>query len=193
MDLGAKKSAAGAQVFLENSLIFKSWNDYLEEHSNCFRCAFSARSGKNRKCYIWEDWLLEQKLPANIHLVFGAEDSGLSDEDLLHCQILAQLSTFGDFKSLNLAQAALIAMYVLQNTWKTQIADSPTIQAPHYFLEGPILKEWLLSIGFLLDSPKVNAFTRLQKYFNRSPLEKEEYETLVKVLNQSKRKLKSHK
>ena len=46
-----------------------------------------------------------------VSLVFGSEDRGLSNEELLLCQHLVTIPTFGEASSLNLAQAVLILLY----------------------------------------------------------------------------------
>lgn len=46
-----------------------------------------------------------------VALVFGPEDRGLSNEELLHCQQLVTIPTAGDASSLNVAQAVLILLY----------------------------------------------------------------------------------
>jgi len=53
------------------------------------------------------------QLPCNgVALLFGPEDSGLTNEDLKHCQLLSAIPT-SDFSSLNLAQAVAIHCYEL--------------------------------------------------------------------------------
>ena len=46
-----------------------------------------------------------------VSLVFGSEDRGLSNEELLLCQRLVTIPTAGEASSLNLAQAVLILLY----------------------------------------------------------------------------------
>ncbi len=46
-----------------------------------------------------------------VALVFGREDRGLSNEALDRCDGVAIIPTFGDYSSLNLAQAAMVLAY----------------------------------------------------------------------------------
>jgi len=53
------------------------------------------------------------RLPNNrVALLFGPEDSGLTNDDLKYCHLLSAIPT-ADFSSLNLAQAVAIHCYEL--------------------------------------------------------------------------------
>lgn len=46
-----------------------------------------------------------------VALLFGPEDHGLSNQDLQPCQLLITIPTHSDYRSLNVAQAAVICLY----------------------------------------------------------------------------------
>ena len=47
----------------------------------------------------------------NVGLVFGSEKTGLSTDDLSHCQLLVRIPTRDEHVSLNLAQAVGVVLY----------------------------------------------------------------------------------
>ena len=90
-----------------------------------------------------------------VALLFGPEDTGLTNDDLRFCQTIATIPTAG-FKSLNLSQAAMVICYEIfvaqreQATGFTQelayIKETETMYVQ--------LKKTLMDIGFLLpDNP----------------------------------------
>ena len=58
---------------------------------------------------------LSLRLPedASLALVFGPENSGLSNRDLSHCHLLARIPARGEHASFNLAQAVGLVLYEL--------------------------------------------------------------------------------
>ncbi|MCB0356711.1 MAG: RNA methyltransferase [Bdellovibrionales bacterium] len=187
------KAAAGAQKYLDKLQSFHGWEDYLKFYPHPLRIAFTARSGKERKTQSWIKAIPDLMPSQNPwHFVFGPEDNGLSEIDLLHCNLPVSLSTYGDFKSLNLAQAVLIALsqyhqfYSSKNTFQEEADEFAQID------EG-LLKEYLLQLGFSLESPRSNAFLRLKKYFNKHLPTSKEKALIEKVFQQSLRKIKANK
>ncbi len=90
-----------------------------------------------------------------IALLFGPEDKGLTNDDLRFCHMLAVIPTAG-FKSLNLAQAAMVICYEIfvaqreEDAGFTQkLADTKELEAMYVQL-----KKTLMAIEFLLpDNP----------------------------------------
>ncbi len=56
-------------------------------------------------------WAAAQPTPADVALVFGREQSGLSNDELALCQRAIRIPTATEFSSLNLAQAVQICAY----------------------------------------------------------------------------------
>lgn len=76
----------------------------------------TARRGRQRIIEKSPRQVVEAILPKlssnKVALIFGPEDSGLTNEDLKHCQLLSAIPT-ADFSSINLAQAVAIHCYEL--------------------------------------------------------------------------------
>jgi tRNA/rRNA methyltransferase len=58
----------------------------------------------------------------NVALMFGSEKTGLSSDDLSHCNLLMNIATRAEHVSLNLAQAVAVSLYEVGRD-ETRIAD----------------------------------------------------------------------
>ncbi|MGH7928875.1 MAG: RNA methyltransferase, partial [Candidatus Binatia bacterium] len=56
-----------------------------------------------------------------VALIFGPEDHGLSNKDLEPCQLLINIPTHSDYRSLNVAQAAAVCLYEIFLALMTEI------------------------------------------------------------------------
>ena len=85
-------------------------------------------------------------------LVFGPEDNGLKNEQLMLCQQLIRIPTTDEFSSLNLAQAVMVCCYELfvgADLYEAPEEKSPG--APSEMRERMLAmwRETLLTIGFM--------------------------------------------
>jgi tRNA/rRNA methyltransferase len=102
---------------------------------------------------------LAAELPAaavanDIAILFGREDSGLTNEELQYCQRLVTIPSSEGFGSLNLAQAVLAIAYEIFVVHDTADSGGPGAQArraPTAELEGLCaqMERVLLTIGYL--------------------------------------------
>ncbi|MCA1904811.1 MAG: RNA methyltransferase [Cyanobacteria bacterium M5B4] len=128
-------------------------------------------------------WL--QEVP-EFALVFGAEDRGLSNEELQCCQGVIEIPTDPGYPSLNLAQAVAICCYqwrMLQpETIKPRSIDRATIES----LEGLFahLETVLLDIGYLYPHTALARMQKFRKIGHRSDLSQAEVAMLRGVLSQ---------
>ena len=190
----AKQGAAGAQDMLQNLETFDSWQSYLEKYDGRLRLAMTKRGGTRRKLEPLKDTLKSEGSGQGIDLVFGPEDDGLSLSDVEWCHRCCYLPTFGEFKSLNLAQAVLLSLYILVD----QVAPPPLAEGlPENSDNTESLSQeidhWLhqrLKVtGFDLDSKKVNAHLTLKSMIFRAVPTQKEAKTFVSALAQTVRKL----
>ena len=99
--------------------------DSLEELNGHFGglIGFTRRAGAHRPILGELDeavaHVVETKQPERFGLVFGNERTGLSTEELAHCDSLYTISTTKEHGSLNLAMAAGVVMYQLANAAKS--------------------------------------------------------------------------
>lgn len=206
----ARQGAAGAQKELEERQVFSNWQSFNNKFPNAYRIGLSRRIGKHRKLFPFEKGVenffnAQKDFPSEkkeFFLVFGPEDHGLSTEDLEHVNICCHLPLYGNFKSLNLAQAVLLSQHIAHSIYFEKYIKSfkPSSedkgrgdflkeQASEDFFPDESLMKWLTSMGFRIDPKQLNAFETLKKMILRSCPSQKELGTFEKALRQSVSKM----
>jgi len=197
----AKQSAAGAQDALAKTEVFASWEDFFKTDGGGLRLAFTKRSRTGRTLWPIKK-LLKHVLdenPSNLHqpiyLIFGPEDDGLSADDIAFANHLVSLPTYGEFASMNLAQAVLIGLYIARDfmddstNWET-IRHSPNFPRRAMYFPDETIREWLTTMGFSLDARKASAYLTLRKLLLQNQPTDIELHVLESILQQNIRKLR---
>jgi tRNA/rRNA methyltransferase len=208
--LKAQKAAATAQSALQNRKVYNSWQDFFAAEPEGIRISFTARDGKGRQVQDFQNtlqWLkAEHPLFQNekseatavpIYMIFGPEDWGLSAEDLELTHFACSIPTFGDNTSLNLAQAVLLALFILRSTWggqRSQLEGQQPARAHKGEQVFPVkaLRTWLEEMGFDVDNRRVNAFSVLRRMLLQNVPNTKELKILEIVLYQGIRKLREY-
>jgi tRNA/rRNA methyltransferase len=127
------------------------------------------------------------ELDGAVAFVFGNEQAGLTNEEMLACQYLVHIPANQEFSSLNLAQAVQVVSYELfmnskPETGKFRAEKPATIQD----LEGLYghLEKAAIGSDFFDPASSSKLPTRLRRLFSRVPdLEREEVNILRGLLN----------
>ena len=143
-------------------------------------------------------WLLTPGVQSA--LMFGAEDRGLSNDELKYAQKFVCVQSNPDYPSLNLAQAVGICGYELYQAWLKMsndpaqtIANQPNvidkstpINAPIDVLEGYYqhLEDVLLEIGYLQPHTVPVKMEKFRRMYNKANLQPEEVAMLRGILRQ---------
>jgi tRNA (cytidine32/uridine32-2'-O)-methyltransferase len=127
-----------------------------------------------------------------VALVFGREDSGLSNEELRMCHWHVHIPTSAEYSSLNLAAAVQILCYEL----RVACLEPAAVPQPEANWDEPLatvegverfyghLEETLAEIGFLKPSAPRQLMTRLRRLFNRVRLDQMELNILRGMLTE---------
>ena len=126
------------------------------------------------------------QLEGEVAFVFGNEQAGLTNEEMLACQYLVHIPANPGFSSLNLAQAVQVVAYELFMTASPEIEKfrsekAATIQD----LEGLYghLEQAAVESGFFDPASNSKLPTRLRRLFSRVPdMEREEVNILRGLL-----------
>ena len=123
-------------------------------------------------------------------LVFGAEDCGLSNEEIEICHQLVRIPTAPDSPSLNLAQAVLLMLYecrkascVQHFAEEAQQGSRRASQAEQERLFQNV-KELLLSIDFVHSDNPDYFLMPMRRFLGRASLRRHEYDMLMGVCRQ---------
>lgn len=192
----AREMAAGAQESLRNAVTYPNWEEFYKNEGDGIRLALTRRTGRQRKVFALKEKLEEfESVPENLYLIFGPEADGLDAGDLAYVNFCVHLPVFGEFGSMNLAQAVLLALYVVRDKFPPAKAplqtkgESPVAKQAFYFPDQ-LIKDWLTAMGFNVNSRKASAYLTLRKLFLQNLPTKHEYQVLEAILQQNIRKLR---
>ncbi len=184
----ATARASGASDILANAKVYDDFVKSLNPYELVIATSARLRS------ITWpmltpaecaEKALMQQ---GKVAIVFGREDSGLTNEELEHCHALVQISTEPNFSSLNVAAAVQILSYELRRTSELNqnnplptVGDAVTMQQMEYFYQH--LEQTLLDTGFLeVDKPRLT-MRKLRRLFNRAKPNQSEMNILRGILS----------
>jgi TrmH family RNA methyltransferase len=122
-----------------------------------------------------------------VAFVFGSEQAGLTNDEMLACQYLVHIPSDPDFNSLNLAQAVQVVAYELRMTVNPDVEKFRKEKAATIRdLEGLYshLEQAAIDSDFFDPNSGSKLPTRLRRLFSRVPdLEREEVNILRGLLN----------
>ncbi|MGB3138994.1 MAG: RNA methyltransferase [Nodosilinea sp.] len=127
-------------------------------------------------------------------LVFGPEDRGLSNSELVYAQRWVRIPASDRYPSLNLAQAVAVCSYLLHQTATAELilapplaaapatGSSPPIEQMQGFYED--LESVLLKIGYLYPHTAASRMAKLRRLMHRAGPDHQELAMLRGVLRQ---------
>ena len=185
----ATARAAGADDLLQNAVVYQQLPDAIADCQ--FVVASSVRKRSiplaqvdPRQC---AEKLLAQTSAVQVAVLFGREDSGLSNNelDLAHC--LMRIPSNPQFSSLNLASAVQLLCYELMMTSRgNEVNPAMLNQANNHYatveqmeLFYQHLAEAMGDTGFLIpEKSSVSLLRRMRRLFNRARMEQREVDIM---------------
>lgn len=120
-------------------------------------------------------------------IVFGSEDSGLSNDDLALCHWLVGFHTGSDCESFNLSHAAAICLYQFNRA--LVFADEPArklisaADLEHTFRD---LQRFLIETGFILEKDPKRMMTAIRRMIHRAMLSERDAKIIRGMLRQTR-------
>ncbi len=188
----ATARACGADDILFNAQVFDSYEESLQD----FHLVFGASA--RQRGIVWPvltpRMCAEQALPiqAPVAIVFGRENSGLTNQELEHCNYLVQIPSDINFSSLNVAAAVQVIAYELRmeelkNTKYDSVLPPPaSVENMEQLYQH--LEETLIDIKFLNPNHPRLLMRRLRRLFNRTQLIDSEVNILRGILTATQEK-----
>jgi len=189
--LEAKKMALKGQKFLEQCKIF---NDLEKAISDCdLVLASSGRIDVSKdSCFKSSedifDWTISFKKINNLAIIFGREDRGLTNSELLLANKTFNIPTSYDYPSINLSHAVSIVLYELNKTSKRNLNKELEVfnlasskQIHDLFLE---VEEMLLGVGYLLKHTSRAKICKFKNYILRANTSMHEINVLRGIVHQ---------
>jgi len=120
-----------------------------------------------------------------VALVFGAERAGLTNDEVLACQVLVHIPASPRYASLNLAQAVQVMAYEMRVAAAAEVpAERGDMLATRADIEGlhAHLAQAAEAVGFYDPAAPMKFRERLRRLFSRTQLEREEVNVLRGLL-----------
>ena len=136
--------------------------------------------------------LVERAREAPVAVLFGRENSGLSNQELERCSHLVHIPTNPEYSSLNLGAAVQVIAYELMLAARLDAnpsvdRDSPLASEEERQGFYRHMEETLIKIGFLNPEAPKQLMRRLHRLFNRVDLEQNEINILRGILKAAQR------
>ena len=136
-------------------------------------------------------WSLETLEESPLALVFGREDNGLTNEELLLAQKVITIETASSYKSLNLSHAVAIVLNELQHSRSQRVTKNDQLTN----VKGPAsprqindcindAEKLLLQIGFLYKHTSKARMSKIKALMQRASIQPEEVSLIRGILRQ---------
>lgn len=194
----AKQAAAGAQQKLQEHIRHADWSEFYSREPEGFRIALTRRGGSKRRVLPLEDVLkaiAKKRARQPLYLIFGPEADGLDSSDLKFVHECCHLPVYGDFASYNLAQAALLTLFIVRQQFPVdqlprQTSGDPDPPARDFYFPDDAIRDWLTAMGFDVNARRSSAYLTLKRLFLQKLPTQHEMQVLESILQQNIRKLK---
>lgn len=187
----ALRMALAARPILEEARVFADLGEALAGFS--FVAGTTRRGGSGRRSRVSPRELAAQLREVGREnaaaVLFGREESGLTNEELKYCHRLVTIPSSEGFASLNLAQAVMVVAYEIFAAGEGAReggAPVPLRRASTAQLEGLFgqMEEVLLEVGYLQASNPAHMMRVFRRLFGRAGLDEREVKALRGIFRQ---------
>tara|TARA_Y100001968_G_scaffold330996_1_gene384311 strand:+ start:543 stop:1280 length:738 start_codon:yes stop_codon:yes gene_type:complete len=194
----AKKMAVKGIKILEEAKVFKDLNSALRDCSRIIATCGRKDHGEitltsNKEALSWS---IQSERDETIALVFGREDRGLSNEELLKANKVISLNTSEDYPSLNLSHAVAIVLHQYNQLNKLDLLKQKKITSyPANLIK---LEECIndagslfLDIGFLMKHTYKAKMMKIKQLLIRAEIKDEEVALIRGIISQTRWAIKN--
>lgn len=189
-DSHASALAAGATDILGNAKVVNTLQEAIAD------CPLAIAASARSRTLSWPmvdprecgQKVVQEGHEHKVALVFGRENSGLTNEELQQCQFHVHIPANPDYSSLNLAMAVQTLSYEVRMQFlelqQQQFEPSDVTYPNNEQLEGfyQHLEQSLLNTGFIVKQHPGQVMTKLRRLFNRARPESHELNILRGIL-----------
>ena len=202
LSLESKKMALKGQGYLDNCKIFNNIESAIFDCdlvlATCGRIDLSKEKDFNFESpENISEWISSFDQINNLAILFGREDRGLSNSELLFAHKIFNIKTSLNYSSLNLSHAVSIILYELNKCSDKKVKRDLKVfnlatskQINEAFLE---IEEMLLKIGYLLKHTSFAKISKFKKYILKANTSSHEINILRGIVHQINWFLKNSK
>lgn len=190
----ADEMASGAVEVLGNAVVVSELNEAIAD------CGLVVGTSARSRTIPWPmlsprefaEKAIPESAQQKVAILFGREQSGLTNEELHCCHFHIQIPSNPDYSSLNLAAAVQVISYELRvasqldqyaDEWDYRYANAKEMEGFYSHLE-----KVLIDLDFLKPKVPRQLMTRLRRLFNRARLDEMEMNILRGILGAIEKK-----
>jgi tRNA/rRNA methyltransferase len=181
------KASVGARDILNKALVFSTLEEAIGDTN--LVVGTTRRAGKLRRLFCSVEELPEHIFPilkeGEVAILFGREDSGLTNRETDLCNILVNIPSSKSFPSLNLSHAVAVVCYKLFTD--AIVSRIPYISKPvsNEEIEGLLdyIQSVFTDIGFFSKGTPNYVIPLFRKIFGRALLDQEEIKNLTHIFH----------
>jgi tRNA (cytidine32/uridine32-2'-O)-methyltransferase len=188
----ATARAAGADDILANAKVYETLTEAIKDCTVVYATSARLRTLSSSVLtpqYATKEIINNANTQSPVAIVFGRENSGLTNEELDSCNKMIMIPTNENFSSLNLASAVQIICYELfREDFNNHHMDIELKSSSEKITNEELgnfynyLQECLIGIKFLDPHKPRKLMRRLKQLFNRAELDQNEYNILMGIL-----------
>jgi len=190
-------SVRGVKI-LEKAKVFKDLNSAI---SDCSRIIATCGRKEHGEIPLHSNkdalsWAIKSERDETIALVFGREDRGLSNEELLKANKVISLNTSENYPSLNLSHAVAIVLHQFNqfNDLNLLKPNQKTIHPANLIKLEDCINDagsLLLDIGFLMKHTYKAKMTKIKQLLLRGEIKDDEVALIRGIISQTRWKIKN--
>ena len=189
--LEAKKMALKGQKYIDNCKIFNSIEQAIFDCDLVLATCGRIDLSNDIECETPEaisKWISSFKKINNLAILFGREDRGLTNSELLFAHKIFNIKTSQNYPSLNLSHAVAIILYELnkfsinnpkQDLQVFNLASSKQIHESFRDLEVLLLRT-----GYLLEHTSFSKISKFKKFTLKAKTSRDEINVLRGIVHQ---------
>lgn len=190
-DIKALEMAVNSWDILESALEYDSLKEAVKNSGLVI--GTTGRLGKKKINILTPMEMAQMLIPIigerNVSIVFGPEDTGLTNEDLALCQWIVAIPTGSPFNSLNLSHAVILICYELCKIF-FHSREKMTANSQELEILIQHMERILLEIGFIKENDPKRMMVKLRQMFYNACLDSRETRIIHAILSQMELKLK---
>ena len=189
--LEVKKMALKGQDYIDNCKIFNSIQKAIFDCDLVLATCGRIDLSKDIECESPEDiskWISSFEEINNLGILFGREDRGLSNKELLFAHKIFNIKTSQNYPSLNLSHAVSIILYELNKTSTNNLKNDLQVfnlaSSKQIYESFNEIEEMLIRTGYLLEHTAFSKISKFKKYILKAKTSSYEINVLRGIVHQ---------
>ena len=189
--LEAKKMALKGQRYIDNCKIFNSIEQAIFDFDLVLATCGRIDLSNDIECQSPEEiskWISSFLEINNIGILFGREDRGLSNNELLYAHKILNIETSQNYTSLNLSHAVSIVLYELTksstNNLEKDLQLFDLASSKQIYESFNEIEEMLIKTGYLLEHTANSKISKFKKFILKAKTSSYEINVLRGIVHQ---------